>query len=340
MRTEQIGGFVDPAACRISRCRWAPPGAAMKRSWRAGVDPFEPAQNPMRIAKFLLVVLLFAPFTAVLAQDGPSVLIVTAHPDDDASFAATIHRITHELDGTADLVLITDGAGGYRFSTFSEDIYGLELTNQEVAEKHLPAIRKKELMAGGAIIGLRDYVFLDQPDKGKTFDADAVMANEWDVELVARVLDRVLAEGDYDFVFTMVPVPSTHAHHKAASIFALEAVDRMVAEDRPIVLGGGSQTVFPPEEFAFRMLEGHPLTTLSADHGPWGFNRNTKLGLDDRLNYNIIRNWLIAEHKSQGTMQGYMSLGDSWETFFLYEMNGPEAARAVQDLFDAVLDLD
>lgn len=274
------------------------------------------------------------------AQDGPSVLIVTAHPDDDASFAATIHRITHELDGTADLVLITDGAGGYRFSTFAEDIYGLELTNQEVAEKHLPAIRKKELMAGGAIIGLRDYVFLDQPDKGKTFDADAVMENEWDVELVARVLDRVLAEGDYDFVFTMIPHPTTHAHHKAASIFALEAVNRMDSGNRPVVLAGGSLDSFPPESFEFRMLEGHPLTTLSMEHGPWGFNRNTKVGLDDRLNYNIIRNWLIAEHKSQGTMQTYMSLGDSWETYWMYEMNGSEAAAAVQDLFDAVLDIE
>lgn len=266
-------------------------------------------------------------------------MIVTAHPDDDASFAATIHRITHELDGTADLVLITDGAGGYRFSTFAEDIYGLELTNQEVAEKHLPAIRKKELMAGGAIIGLRDYVFLDQPDKGKTFDADAVMENEWDVELVTRVLDRVLAEGDYDFVFTMIPHPTTHAHHKAASIFALEAVNRMT-EDRPVVLAGGSLDTFPPESFEFRMLDGHPLTTLSSEHGPWGFNRNTKLGLDDRLNYNIIRNWLIAEHKSQGTMQTYMSLGDSWETYWLYEMNGTDAAEAVQTLFDAVLDIE
>lgn len=289
---------------------------------------------------FFVLTVLCAPIVQpAFAQDGPSVLIVTAHPDDDASFAATIHRITHELGGTADLTLITDGAGGYRFSTFAEDIYGLELTDQEVAEKHIPAIRKKELMAGGAIIGLRDYIFIDQPDTGKTFDADAVMENEWDVELVARVLDRVLAEGDYDFVFTMVPVPSTHAHHKAASIFALEAVSRMPEADRPIVLAGGSQATFPPEDFEFRMLDGHPLTMFSDEHGPWGFNRNTKLGLDDRLNYNIIRNWLIAEHKSQGTMQTYMSLGDSWETYWLYEMNGDDAAAEVQALFDAVVDV-
>lgn len=292
----------------------------------------------LRVAIALLLVTGYA--SGVHAQDGPSILIVTAHPDDDASFAATIHRITHELDGTADLALITDGAGGYRFSTFAEDIYDLELTNQEVAEKHIPAIRKKELMAGGAIIGLRDYTFIDQPDTGKTFDADAVMENEWDVELVARVLDRVLGEGDYDFVFTIVPVPSTHAHHKAASIFALEAVSRMPEADRPIVLAGNSQSTFPPEGFEFRMLEGHPLTTLNSEHGPWGFNRNTKLGLDDRLNYNIIRNWLIAEHKSQGTMQTYMSLGDSWETFWLYDMNGPGAAAQVEALFEAVLDID
>ncbi len=293
-----------------------------------------------RYLGFLILLLVAASYMQpAQAQEGPSILIITAHPDDDASFAATIHRITHNLGGTADLALITNGAGGYRFSTFAEDIYGLELTNPEIAKKHIPAIRKKELMAGGSIIGLRDYTFIDQPDTGKTFDADAVMDNEWDVELVARVLDRVLADGDYDFVFTMVPVPSTHAHHKAASIFALEAVSRMATANRPIVLAGSSQSTFPPESFTFRMLEGHPLTTLSDEHGPWGFNRNTKLGLDDRLNYNIIRNWLIAEHKSQGTMQTYMSLGDSWETYWLYEMNGPEAVPTVQALFDAVVDV-
>jgi len=285
---------------------------------------------------FFLVLMSFV-WQPAVAQDGPSVLIVTAHPDDDASFAATIYRITHDLGGTADLALITDGAGGYRFSTFAEEIYGLELTNQEVARTHIPAIRKRELMAGGEIIGLRNYFFIDQPDAGKTFDADAVMENEWDVELVARVLDGVLAEGDYDFVFTMVPVPSTHAHHKAASIFALEAVARMDKDDRPIVLAGGSSPTFPPAAFVFRMLEGHTLTTLSMEAGPWGFNRDTKLGLDDRLNYNIIRNWLIAEHKSQGTMQTYMNLGESWETFWLYEMNGPEAAETVNALFEAVI---
>ncbi len=294
----------------------------------------------MRFIRLLALTILLSWPVLAHAQNGPSVLIVTAHPDDDASFAATTYRITHDLGGTADLALITDGAGGYRFSTLAEDIYGLELTDQKVAEKHIPAIRKKELMAGGAIIGLRDYIFIDQPDTGKTFDADAVMENEWDVELVARVLDRVLAEGDYDFVFTMVPVPSTHAHHKAASIFALEAVSRMAPEDRPIVLAGGSQSTFPPASFVFRMLDGHELTTLSMDYGPWGFNRNTKLGLDDRLNYNIIRNWLIAEHKSQGTMQTYMSLGDSWETFWLYEMNPEGSAEKVQALFDAVIPSD
>ena len=47
----------------------------------------------------------------------------------------------------------------------------------------------------------------------------------------------------------------------------------------------------------------------------------------------------VAEHKSQGTMQTYMSLGDSWETSWLYEMNGSGAINAVETLFEAVLDV-
>jgi hypothetical protein len=36
-------------------------------------------------------------------------------------------------------------------------------------------------------------------------------------------------------------------------------------------------------------------------------------------------------------MQTYMSLGDSWETFWLYEMNGPGAAARVEALFKTVV---
>jgi hypothetical protein len=51
-----------------------------------------------------------------------------------------------------------------------------------------------------------------------------------------------------------------------------------------------------------------------------------------RLNYQIVVNWLIAEHRSQGAMQ---LLVNSWdrERFWLFEANDPESLTATEALF-------
>jgi N-acetylglucosamine malate deacetylase 2 len=59
-----------------------------------------------------ILLLLFLVFGKTFAQS-PKILIVTAHPDDETMFPATIFKITHELKGSADIALITDGSGGY-----------------------------------------------------------------------------------------------------------------------------------------------------------------------------------------------------------------------------------
>jgi len=287
-----------------------------------------------RVQSVLFLFCLLFPLS-VRAQTGPSVLIVTAHPDDEAVFAATVYRITHALHGTVDLALMTDGAGGYRFSVLAEELYGKKLTDPEVAAGYLPAIRKQELMAGGRIVGIRKYFFMDQPDLGKVLDQDSILTYVWDTDRVERRLDRILSEGSYDFVFTHLPVPQTHAHHKAASILALKAVSRMPADHRPVVLAGtwAQNPDDPPP--AFTVLENHPETRLNKEVGPFDFDRATKLGLDDRLTYSIVVNWLIAEHKSQGTMQNYIANG-GLERYWLYALDAGDAAGKANALFRAV----
>ena len=283
----------------------------------------------------LLAVIFFSSLSVAFGQPGPSVLVVTAHPDDESMFAATMYRITKDLGGAVDLALVTDGAGGYRFSILAESIYGLELTKPDVAKNYLPGIRKKELMAGGSVVGLRNYFFLDQPDTGRTDDQDSVLSHIWDADFAALRLDDILAKGSYDFVFTHLPIKPFHAHHKAATILAIEAVSRMPEESRPVILGsfvsGGSDEVVN----AFVELDGHPETRILKDQGPFVFDRTTKMGLDDRLDYTIIVDWLIAEHKSQGTMQ--MFLGNAGiEQFWVYAINTDGAVDKAAELMRAV----
>lgn len=269
------------------------------------------------------------------SESGPSILVVTAHPDDEAMFAATMYRITHALGGTVDLALITDGAGGYRFSILAEDIYNLELTDPSVARTYLPAIRKKELMAGGAIVGIRNYFFLDQPDEGRTEDQDSILAYVWDADFISERLDHILAKESYDFVFTHLPIKPFHSHHKAATILAINAVRKISEDDRPVILGSFVTGMMDDVISSYTELEGHPETRIRKEEGPYTFDRETRMGLDDRLDYNIIVDWLIAEHKSQGTMQ--MFLGNTGvERFWVYDINASDAGQRAYELMHLV----
>ncbi len=276
----------------------------------------------MRQAKLvpIIVLILWLCPNDIMAQADPdySVLIVTAHPDDDAMFAGTVYRISHHLGGAVDLALITDGAGGYRYSTLGEAVYGINLTDSATAAKYLPAIRKKELMAGGDVVGIRNYFFLDQPDAGYTLDPEPFLSGTvWDSQFVRDRLSEIIRNNNYDFIFALLPRAETHGHHKAATIFAVQAVATL-GEEKPVVLGAWiSSKEADAEPIAFSMLDGYPETRTPADSSNFQFDRTAAFGLNGRLNYKIVSNWVIAEHKSQGTMQLLVNRGDVEEYWVL-----------------------
>jgi len=267
----------------------------------------------------------------------PSILVVTAHPDDELMFSATLYRITHALEGTVDISVMTDGAGGYRFSTLSESIYRRELTDPDVAKEYLPAIRKRELMASGALAGVRNYFFHEQPDLGVTENQDSILGFVWDREFVGERLDYILAKGDYDFVFTHLPIKPFHAHHKSATILAIEAVHRMPPVERPVILGSFTDRYYKETVDSYSQLEGHPLTKVF-EVGPFIFDRATSFGFDDRLNYSIIYNWMVGEYKSQGFQQMLMDdpAKPAVEQFWVFEMNGRDAIVRAEALLKQV----
>lgn len=263
----------------------------------------------------------------------PKILLVTAHPDDDALFSATVFKTTRLLDGEVDLAIVTNGEGGYRFSTLGNYLYGRELDKEEVGRKYLPAIRKREVMAGGDIVGLRNYYFFDQVDDESSLDVERPL-KQWDIDMVQRRLTEIMRTEEYDFVFTMIPRADTHAHHKASALLALQAVQDLEPAERPIVLG---TTFFsePEGETQYTMLEGYPVTEIRSDVDPFTFDRNQRFGHDDRLNYSIIANWVIAEHKSQGTMQLFMN-GINVEAYLYYSLNSNDGIEKARTFFKAV----
>jgi LmbE family N-acetylglucosaminyl deacetylase len=263
----------------------------------------------------------------------PRILIVTAHPDDEAVFAATVFKTTRLLDGTVDLALITNGEGGYRYSTLGNYIYGLPLDEEKTGRAKLPEIRKKELKEAGKVLGLNEYFFLDQKDDAYSNDVRNPLSN-WEADRVQEQLESILREGGYDFIFTMLPVPETHAHHQAATLLALRAVQDLEPDHRPIVLGRGWQ----PYAGNFEVLEGYPVTRIDHSRETLKFDRSQKFGYEDRLDYTIIARWVVAAHKSQGTAQ--MLPVESVETFYYFSLNPDSGYQKAKEYFEAVNEAD
>ncbi|WP_440999388.1 PIG-L family deacetylase [Fodinibius sp. SL11] len=285
------------------------------------------------VVGLLLISGIFGTSRAQQLDYNPKVLLVTAHPDDDALFSATVFKTTHLLDGVVDLAIMTNGEGGYKYSTLGNYIYDRELDKEEVGRDYLPSIRKRELMAGGKIVGMRNYFFFDQVDDEYSKDISRPMQN-WDINWVKQRLQKILKEEQYDFVFTMTPSKTTHGHHKASAILALQAIQNLPKEKRPLVF---ATTIVDSlgDKINYTQLEGYPISQLMEGQQPMEFDRTQKFGFDNRLDYKIIASWVIAEHKSQGTMQLLMGRGNV-EQYWPYAINEGQNLDKARAFFEAV----
>jgi hypothetical protein len=169
--------------------------------------------KPQPFLVFLMVALLTS---ATVAQNGASplevarkpvrVLLVVAHPDDEYEVGGTVYRISKELFGTVDQVIINDGEAGYRYSSLAVPYYGIDLTNEAVGRARLPGIRKEEARRAGRILGIQHQWFLNEKDDRFTLDAGESLQRSWHEERILRVLQQRLSKGHYDFVFCTTAV--------------------------------------------------------------------------------------------------------------------------------------
>jgi len=291
-----------------------------------------PNENPLPTRKdFLLAVAGTSLLARPLAgAGGPKILIVVAHPDDEYAFAATTYRLVRELGWSADQVVITNGESGYRYSALAEAFYGVTLADERNGRALLPDLRKEETIRAGKILGIRQHYFLDQRDLGFSHDAATADASNWDRPRLLAILGDLLARERYDAVFTLLPTAQTHGHHRAATILALEAVARLPEDQRPLIFGVEPQArVAPPLDFAGLLSE--PLTTTQSAEPVLTFDRATPFSRQPSLSYQVVVNWVIAEHKSQGLFQ--MDAGrHELERFWLFTVSGGNAVRRVSQL--------
>ena len=142
-----------------------------------------------------------------------------------------------------------------------------------------------------------------------------------------------MVKGKYDFIFCLLPVPATHGHHKAATMLALETVSILAADQRPVILGVNTSKKTDTTKTEFTRLKDYTITELNKDVKPFILDRTVKFGYANALDYKIIVNWEIAEHKSQGTVQAMMNEGD-YENFWFFKLNDASGIEKCKTLFE------
>ena len=274
-----------------------------------------------RICAICVLILLGA--WAVPAAAPTKILLVVAHPDDELAFAASVYRLAKERGADVDQFVITNGEGGYRYSTLAEKIYGLELTKEEVGRRELPDIRKKELLSAGRILGVRAHYFLDEPDRNNTADPAAV-AGVWNIDFVLTRLRTLVEREQYDVVMTALPRSDIGGHHLAAVKIAIQAVNQITANRPALVAVHWVADAFTaPSGTAETGFSGAP---------DYDFDRGRKFGFNNALDYQIVANWVIAEHKSQGLYQTNVNRF-THEYFWVFNRNDAVAGARAKDLF-------
>lgn len=263
----------------------------------------------------------------VLATETPKkALIVVAHPDDEYYVAGTVYRMAKQLNCSVDELIITNGEGGFRYSSLAEAYYNEPLTTEAVGRKELPAIRKRESLNAGKILGIRNHYFLDQVDEKFTTDIAEGLDRLWDSRFVTEEIVDLLKGQHYQYVFTVLPRSTTHGHHQAATVLATRAVRELPEGARPVLLSADTDPA------AYGALPAFAETNVWGAEASFSFDREFHFGFNNALSYQIVVSWMIAEHKSQGLFQT-MYGKEAKEYFWVDTVDTPHARERAEELF-------
>jgi len=287
------------------------------------------------VSKYLIFLLFIClPFylKAQINNTRHRVLVVIAHPDDESIFSVTLYKIAKENKGVVDLFVITNGEAGYKYATLAENYYGLALCDEKTGRSELPRIRKQELKNAGHILGVDHYYFADQKDSHYGLNEHDPLDTSWNIKEVNKKLDKLLRDNHYDFVLCLLPEPTTHGGHKAASLLALQAVERLPEDRRPVILGAAIRNK-NEQDIKFLQYKNYGITRTIADTPLFNVDRTVCFSYKERMNYKVIANWELAEHKSQGLTQMTMNDGDL-EEFWYFKLNGANGLAKCESLFN------
>jgi N-acetylglucosamine malate deacetylase 2 len=134
---------------------------------------------------------------------------------------------------------------------------------------------------------------------------------------------------DHSNLCVVGELTNTHGQHKAATILALEALEQIPESRRPAVFGALAS---PKDTGSYATLSGHPITAATSPKPQFHCDRDVHFGFHNALSYQIVVDWVIAEHKSQGLFQTTIGQ-DRFENFWVFTASGGPAVKMASALF-------
>ena len=262
-------------------------------------------------------------------------LIVVAHPDDESCFSATVYEITHNIGGSVDQLIITNGEGGYRYSLPAEGYYHEPLTTEAVGLGDVAGHSQEGSARSGHYSGHHDGSL-----SGRTrrpLHAGYRRGSHTALERAAGAGGSEASSRGREIRLRFHAVPQRgHARRaQSAAITALNAVAELQG-DKPVVLAcqdASSTSATPLDWTGFHSAQ-HPYIVAPQRYI---VDRNVKFGFNNVMDYQIIANWVIAAQKSQGAFQ--MGVNDiDKEQFAILDLAAPSAATKADQLFRALSD--
>lgn len=149
-------------------------------------------------------------------QEERHVLVIYPHPDDEAFSVAGTVRMYRNMGVPVTYACLTLGE------------MGRNLGNPPFATREsLPDIRRGELLAACAAMGIDDLRMMGLRDKTIEFEDDEKM-----VKLVTNLIEEL----NPSVIYTFYPGFAVHPDHEATARAVMEAVRRMPKEARPRIL--------------------------------------------------------------------------------------------------------
>lgn len=206
------------------------------------------------------------------------ILVVLAHPDDEAGMATTLAHYAHIQGKRITNVYCTKGEGG-----------GNMIGRQWGPS--LGLVREIELKKCLSTLGVYQTHFLNQRDWAYTESAQMTL-EAWDKESALESLVRIIRATRPAIILTMNPTPNPgqHGHHQAAGILAVEAF-RLASSPEAY-----------PQHIHQEGLE--PWATqklyISNSPQPYGATIKSTALLESGESISKIAGLALSQHKSQG----------------------------------------